>query len=95
MAKSKIVKATNKIAETVTGSYKKIENEVVESYKKIEKGAVTGFTKLTDGFVEQFLTREGESVEDAKKRIAEEQTAREEAHQKKCQEYEPKQRVRK
>lgn len=69
MAKSKIVKAANKIAETVTDGYKKIENGTVNGYKKIEQSAVSGFTKLTDGFVDQFLTKEGESVEDAKKRI--------------------------
>ena len=32
---------------------------------------------MEDGFVDQFLTHEGESVEDAKKRLQEEQTQRE------------------
>lgn len=65
MAKSKLVKANQKIAEEVVGGYKKIEETVVGGYKKIESG-----------FVDQFLTKEGESVEDAKKRLAVEQAER-------------------
>ncbi len=65
MAKSKIVKANEKIAEGVVGGCKKVEEGVVEAYKKAE-----------DKFVDQFLTHEGESADDAKKRIAKEQTAR-------------------
>lgn len=58
MAKSKLIKANKKIAETVVNGYKGIENRVVGTYTKIE-----------DKFVDQYLTHEGESVEDAKKRI--------------------------
>ena len=58
MAKSKIVKANEKIEKTVVDAYKKIENTVVDGYKKIE-----------DKFVDAYLTRDGESVEDAKKRL--------------------------
>lgn len=78
MAKSKLVKANEKIAEEVVGGYKKIEKGVVESYEKIENGAVGGFNKIADKFVDQFLTKEGESVEEAKARLAAEQSAREE-----------------
>lgn len=56
MARSKLVQVNEKIAEGVMGGY-----------KKIEEGVVGGFTKMTDRFVDQFLAREGESVEDAKK----------------------------
>ncbi len=59
MAKSKFVKANKKIADVVVGGYKKVEEGVVGAYKKVE-----------DGFVDQFLTHEGETVEDAKKRLA-------------------------
>lgn len=62
MAKSKLVKANEKIAEHVVSGYKKIEKGVVGNYKKIE-----------DAFVNQFLTKEGETVEEAEKRLAEEQ----------------------
>lgn len=70
MAKSKLVKANEKIAEAVVSGYKKIEEGAVGGYKKIEEGAVKGFGKIVDGFVDQYLTREGESVEEAKKRMA-------------------------
>lgn len=58
MAKSKLVKANEKIADTVVGGYKKVEGAVVDTYTKIE-----------DKFVGKYLTHEGESVEDAKKRL--------------------------
>lgn len=64
MAKSKLVEANEKIAEGVVGGY-----------KKIEEGAVSGFNKMADKFVDSFLTKEGESVEDAKARMAAEQKA--------------------
>lgn len=73
MAKSKLVKANEKIAEGVVGGYKKIEEGVVGGYKKIEEGAVGGFNKMADKFVDKFLTKEGESVEEAKERMVAEQ----------------------
>ena len=76
MARSKLVKANEKIAESVVDGYKKIEKNVVGGYKKMEEGVVTGFNKMTDKFVDQFLTKDGESVEDAKKRLAGEQADR-------------------
>ena len=69
MAKSKIVKANEKIAEAVTDGYKKIEQGVVGGYKKIEQGVVGGYTKIEDKFVEAYLAKEGETVEEAKKRL--------------------------
>lgn len=68
MAKSKIVKANEKI-----------EEKVVSGYKKIEEGAVGGFNKIADKFVDNFLTKEGETVEEARERLAAEQKAREAA----------------
>lgn len=65
MAKSKLVKANEKIAE-----------HVVAGYKKIENGVVGGFGKISDAFVDEFLTKDGESVEEAKERLAREQQAR-------------------
>ena len=76
MAKSKIVKANEKIAEGVATGYKKIENGVVGGYKKIEDGVVGGYKKIEDKFVDRFLTKDDETVEDAKKRLKEEQGAR-------------------
>lgn len=87
MAKSKLVKANQKIAEEVVGGckkietgvvggYKKIETGVVDGYKKIETGAVGGFNKIADKFVDLYLTKEGESVEEARTRLTEEQNNR-------------------
>ena len=76
MAKSKLVKVNEKIAENVVNGYKKIEDGVVGGYKKIEDGVVGGFNKMSDRFVDQFLTKEGESVERAKQRLAKEKEAR-------------------
>lgn len=38
---------------------------------------VGGFTKISDKFVDEFLTKDGETVEHAKARLAQEQAARE------------------
>ncbi len=72
MAKSKIVKVNEKIAEAVTDGYKKIEQGVVDGFKKIEQGVVEGYTKIEDKFVDAYLTKEGETVEEAKARLKKE-----------------------
>jgi hypothetical protein len=51
---------------------------------------VGGFTKMSDKFVDQFLTHEGESVEDAKTRLKQEQADREAASQAAAKEREAK-----
>ena len=51
MAKSKIIKANEKIAEKVTSGFQKVSDTVVSGYLKIE-----------DKFVDQYLTKEGEIV---------------------------------
>lgn len=71
MAKSKLVNANKKIEDAVVGTYKKIENGVVVAYKKIENTAVGAYTKVEDKFTDSFLTKDGESVSDAKKRLKE------------------------
>ena len=58
MAKSRIVKANQKIADAVVKGYKKVEETVVSAYERIE-----------DKFVDQYLTRDGETVEEAKARL--------------------------
>ena len=55
---------------------------MVGGYKKIEEGAVNGFTKISDSFVDEFLTKDGESVQEAKARLKEEQREREESKNK-------------
>lgn len=66
---SKFANANEKIAETVVDGYKKIENSVVCGYKKMESGIVGNFNKMTDKCVETLFSKEGESVEDTKKRL--------------------------
>ncbi|MBQ4642025.1 MAG: hypothetical protein IJB47_05400 [Oscillospiraceae bacterium] len=50
-------------------TYQKIEDAVVGGYKKIETGVVEGFGKVTDKCVETLFAKDGETVEDAKKRL--------------------------
>ena len=61
---------TGKIGDAVVEGYKKIEDGVVEGYKKIETGVVEGFGKVTDKCVEKLFAKDGESIEDAKKRLS-------------------------
>ncbi len=58
MAKSKIAKVNDKIAKSV-----------VSGYKSIEKGVVGGYKKIEDKFVDAYLTKDGETVEEAKERL--------------------------
>ena len=58
MAKSKIVRAN-----------KKKKKRVVGAFEKIEKTVVGGYTKIEDAFVDRYLTKDGESIEEAKERI--------------------------
>lgn len=73
---SKLREVNEKIEKGVVEGYKKMEEGVVGGYKKIEEGAVEGFHKVADKFVDNFLTKEGETVEAAKERMAREQKAR-------------------
>ena len=70
---------SEKIADGITEGYEKIEEGVVGGYKKVENTVVGSFHKMTDKFVGKFLTRDGETVEDAKNRLSEDQKAREAA----------------
>lgn len=67
---SKFVEANEKIAEGVVSGYKKIEEGVASGYKKIETGVVEGFGNVTDKCIEKLFAKEGETVEDAKKRLS-------------------------
>ena len=75
MAKSKLVKANQKIAQTLVEGYKKVEDAVVGGYKKVEDAVVGGYRKIEDKFVDQFLTRDDETVEEAKARLKDENKA--------------------
>lgn len=64
MAKSKLVKANEVIADKVTTGFQKISDTVVG-----------GYTKIEDKFVEHYLVKDGETMEEAKKRLKQEQDA--------------------
>lgn len=66
----KFADVNEKITETVVEGYKKIEIGVVEGYQKIEDGMVEGFTRVADKFIDVLFTKEGETVEEAKKRLS-------------------------
>ncbi len=65
MAKSKLVNANKKIADSVTGGFTKMSDTVTK-----------GFGKVEDSFVDRYLTKDGESVDEAKKRLAKEKDER-------------------
>ena len=67
---SKFVEANEKIAEGVVKGYKKIEDGVVGGYTNIDTGVVEGYGKGTDNCVEVLFAKDGESVEDTKKRLS-------------------------
>ena len=68
--KKAVTEGYKKIEEGVVEGYKKIEDTVVEGYKKMENGVVEGFNKVNDKFIETLFAKEGESVEEAKKRLS-------------------------
>lgn len=79
-----VVEGYQKIENGVVDGYKKIEEGAIEGFKKVDNGRIdkisnnvtNAFEKMADGFVEKFLTKEGESVEEAKARLAKEQYER-------------------
>ena len=75
----KFKEANEKIMDGITEGYDKIESGVVEGCKKVEDTVVGSFNKMADKFVGKFLTRDGETVEEAKARISDDQKARETA----------------
>lgn len=69
MAKSKFAKANEAIAKNVTGAFGAVEDAVVGGYKAVETAVTGGYGKIEDAFVDRYLTKDGESVEEAKARL--------------------------
>lgn len=61
MAKSKLININ-----------KKIEDNVVSAFNKIETSVTNSYTKIENAFVDRYLTKDGESVENAKQRLKKE-----------------------
>ena len=58
MAKSRLITINTKIAENLFGTHHTFEDTIINTYTKIE-----------DAFVDRYLTKEGESIEQAKRRL--------------------------
>lgn len=67
---AKIADVNEVLAWAVVNVYKKMEKSVVCGYKKIETGIVGGFNRVSDKCVDILFTKKGETVEEAKKRLA-------------------------
>lgn len=78
MAKSKLIKANKKIAEGVTTGFQKMSDGVVGGFQKMSDGVVGGYKKIEDAFVDRYLTKDGESIEEAKMRLNTEEEVRRE-----------------
>lgn len=64
---------SKKIEETVVDTYKAIEEGVVGAYKALEDSVVGAYQKVEDAFVEKFVAKPGETVDDAKARLKDEE----------------------
>lgn len=73
MSKDTVRTVMQSIENGVVSGYKAIENGVVSGYTAIQDGVVEGFTRISDAFVKKFLMRDGETLEEAKARIAREE----------------------
>ena len=67
--------------------------KLIKTNEKIAEVAVGGFNKIADKFVDNFLTKEGESVEEAKVRLEAERKEREAKSMAKREEREQKQKA--
>ena len=65
-----VKEAYQSVEDSVVDTYKKIEDGAVSGYKKVENSFVSGYKKMEAAFVRKFLSREGESVEETKKRLS-------------------------
>jgi len=70
----------------IVDANKKIEDAVVTGYKKVEDSVVGGYKKIEDKFVDTFLKKDGETTEEAKARVKEEQAKLEELNQTRVEE---------
>lgn len=57
------------IGDGVKNAYQKVEDGVVGAYKKVEAGAVKAYEKVEDVMVDKLFAKDGETTEDAKKRL--------------------------
>ena len=65
-----VKEAYQTVEDSVVSTYQKIEDGAVSGYKKVENSFVSGYKKIEAAFIKKFLSREGESVEETKKRLS-------------------------
>ena len=61
-------------------------SKLVDANKKIEESVVGGYKKIEDKFVDTFLKKDGETIEEAKARVKEEQEQLEEQNRARVEE---------
>ena len=85
-----VVGGYKKIEDGVVGGFKKIEDKVTGAFLNedgsmktggVADKVVGGFNKIADKFVDTFLAKEGETVEEAKARVASNMEAQEAKNQ--------------
>ena len=64
---------SNMIEESVVDTYKAIEEGGVGACKAVEDSVVGAFQKVEDAFVEKFVAKPGETGDDAKARLKDEE----------------------
>lgn len=76
MAKSRLIAANHAIAEHVTSGFARMSDGVVNGFNKMSDGVVSRYSKIEDGFVDRYLTRDNETVPEAKARLKAAEAAR-------------------
>lgn len=71
-----VVEGYKNIEEKAKGTVEDMAEDVKYAYDKVESAVVGKFEDITDSFVEKHLMKEGETLEEAKARIAAEQAER-------------------
>ena len=66
---AKMADTNEKIAKAVVKGYKTVEHAVVGGYQAVEDAVTGGYQKIENSFVDTFLSREGETTEEAKARM--------------------------
>jgi hypothetical protein len=69
IAKSSISMTSNRITKSFTHGYKKVEKGVITGYQKTQQAVVNVYAKIEDRFIEAYLTKDNETLQEAKKRL--------------------------
>lgn len=69
MSEPKRKRPAREPGERVTEAFHQVEGAATGGYARIEDAVVGRYTKIEDAFVERYLAREGETVEEAKRRL--------------------------